>query len=115
MEQIRVIDRGRGPELADVRITVYDVLPYLQEGWQPASIGMVFGISSEHVEALVRYFEEHREEVLAENQKILDRIARRHPPEVEARLEEVHAKFLARCEELRRRQGGANGHAGNPG
>jgi uncharacterized protein (DUF433 family) len=114
MEPIRVIDRGRGPELADVRVTVYDVLPYLQKGWHHASIGMVFGISSDHVLALKQYFEEHKEEVLAENQKILERIARGNPPEIEERRKESHARVMALREELERKRQERNGE-GNPG
>ena len=29
-----IINRGRGPEIAGARITVYDVLDYLQAGWR---------------------------------------------------------------------------------
>ena len=32
----QIIDRGRGPEIAGTRITVYDVLDYFQEGWREA-------------------------------------------------------------------------------
>ena len=27
MEPVKIIDRGRGPELANIRITIYDILP----------------------------------------------------------------------------------------
>ena len=32
MRQYAIIDRGRGPELASTRITVYDILEYLAGG-----------------------------------------------------------------------------------
>jgi uncharacterized protein (DUF433 family) len=33
-----IIDRGRGPEIAGTRITVYDIVDYLEEGWHPTSV-----------------------------------------------------------------------------
>ena len=30
----QIINRGRGPEIEGTRITVYDVMDYLQEGWR---------------------------------------------------------------------------------
>ena len=35
MLEAKIIDRGRGPELAGTRITVYDVLDYHKEGMAP--------------------------------------------------------------------------------
>lgn len=109
--RIEIIDRGRGPELAGIRITVYDVIPYLQAGHGPTYIAAVLGLSTDEVKALMQYIEEHEEEVMAENRKIEERIARGNPPEIEARREEFHAKLLAYREELRRKkaQEGTNG------
>ncbi len=101
-----IIDRGRGPELAGTRVTVFDVLHYLDAGHGPTYIAAVLGIGTPGVEALIRYIEEHKEEVRAENQKILDRIARGNPPEVEAKLREsrAHQVIQARLAELRRKR-----------
>jgi uncharacterized protein (DUF433 family) len=116
VEPIKIIDRGRGPELATIRITVFDVLPYLQKGYHPTYIASVFGISTPEVEALARYIEEHRAEVMATNERILARIAQGNPPEVEARLRESpwHASIQARWEELRRRRAAEGDHEGDP-
>jgi hypothetical protein len=35
MREIAIIDRGRGPELAGTRITVFDVLHYFDAGLAP--------------------------------------------------------------------------------
>jgi uncharacterized protein (DUF433 family) len=101
-----IIDRGRGPELAGTRVTVFDVLHYLDAGHGPTYIAAVLGISTPAVQTLMQYIEEHKEEVRAENQKILDRIARGNPPEVEARLREsrAHGIIQARLAELRRKR-----------
>ena len=115
MDPVKIIDRGRGPELATIRITIYDILPYVLKGWRADSIAISFGIRIVEVEALVRYFEEHREEILAENQKILERIARGNPPEVQAKLEASHAKLLALKEALARKRAQETNGEGNPG
>ena len=31
--EAKIIDRGRGPEIAGTRITVFDVMDYLENGW----------------------------------------------------------------------------------
>jgi uncharacterized protein (DUF433 family) len=109
-----IIDRGRGPELTGTRVTVFDVLHYLDAGHGPTYIAAVLGIGTPGVQALMRYIEEHREEVRAENQKILDRIARGNPPEVEAKLKGSRAKLLALRDELKRRSGGGSNGASDP-
>jgi uncharacterized protein (DUF433 family) len=110
MKSIVIIDRGRGPELAGTRITIYTILPYLELGWPPTRIAQVHHISEEQVRALMEYFEQHKEVILAENAKILERIARGNPPEVEARRLASRAKLEAFREELvRKRQLEANG------
>jgi uncharacterized protein (DUF433 family) len=96
-----IIDRGRGPEIAGTRITVYDILDYTKDNWHPNSIALWLGISTEQVLAAIRYIEEHEEQVLAEYQKILDRCARGNPLELQARLDANHARFL---EEVKRRR-----------
>jgi uncharacterized protein (DUF433 family) len=109
--RIEIINRGRGPELAGMRITVFDLIPYLRAGHSPTYIAAILGLSTPEVLALMQYIEEHKEEVMAENQKIEERIARGNPPEIEALREQSHAKLLAYREELRRKkaQEGANG------
>ncbi len=114
MGSTQIIDRGRGPELADIRITVFDVIPYLEEGWSPSSIAYWLGITVDQVKALIRYIEEHREEVMAENRKIVERIARGNPPEIEEKVKASHAKLLAlKAERERRQPEGGNGE-GDP-
>lgn len=116
MAENQIIDRGRGPELIGTRITIFDVLPLFEEGWHPSSIALWYNISSEQVLALKSYFEEHREEVLAMNQKIQQRIARGNSPEVEARRSVSRAKLQAFREQLRQQhQASENNHERNSG
>jgi uncharacterized protein (DUF433 family) len=88
-----IIDRGRGPEIAGTRITVYDIWEYARLGHHHTYIAVVLGLSSAQVLAAMDYIEQHKEEVLADYQKIMDRIAKGHPPEVQAKLDAIHAKY----------------------
>jgi uncharacterized protein (DUF433 family) len=64
MLEAKIIDRGRGPEIAGTRITVYDVLDYFKSGWQGDMIADTLELSSRQVEIAIRYIEEHRDEVM---------------------------------------------------
>ncbi len=63
MQPIAIIDRGRGPEIAGTRITVYDILPYLKMGWHPSSVALLFNLSTEEVTAAAEYYRKHEAEV----------------------------------------------------
>jgi hypothetical protein len=110
MDEIRIHDRGRGPELVGTRITAYDVYHYLERDRTPEYIAWALNISVRQVLALCKYIEEHKEEVLAVHRKIEERIAKGNPPEIEEKRKASRAKFLALKEELaRRRSQEANG------
>src|SRR5271165_3951898 len=93
---------GNNPRIAGTRISVYAILEYLQKGWHRDAIAVLFGLGSRQVEAAIRYIEEHKEEVMAEYDKIMARIARGNPPELQAKLDAVHGSARARLEERRR-------------
>ena len=59
-----------------LRITVYDVLHYLDAGRSHQEIMDILPLTREQVEAVVRHIEQHREEVLAVHRRIEDRIVR---------------------------------------
>jgi uncharacterized protein (DUF433 family) len=86
----RIIDRGRGPEIAGTRITVYDIMDYYKKGWHHTTIAATLRLSSAQVRAAIAYIEAHKEEVLADYQKILERNARGNPPEIQAKLDAIH-------------------------
>jgi uncharacterized protein (DUF433 family) len=104
MQPPQILDRGRGPELAGTRITVFDVIPYLRLGWCEASIAILFSLSTDQVRTLVEYIEQHKDEVMTENAKIEARIAHGNPAEIEEQLRNspVRALLRARLEEVRR-------------
>jgi uncharacterized protein (DUF433 family) len=88
-----IIDRGRGPEIAGTRITVYDILDYSTQNWHHAAIAAHFRISSAEVLAALDYIESHKAEVMKDYQAILDRCARGNPPELQAKLDALYADF----------------------
>lgn len=110
-----IINRGRGPEIRGTRITVYDVLDYLEIGWHHTRIAAFFRISSQEVLAALQYIDEHKSEVMAEYQQILARDAQGNPPELQARLDADHEKFLEMMRQRKQRIGPAVTHAGNSG
>jgi uncharacterized protein (DUF433 family) len=101
----RIIDRGRGPEIAGTRITVYDILDYYTLGWHHTLIAATLRISSVQVLAAIEYIELHKEEVMADYQKILDRCARGNPPEIQAKLDAINAKYRVLWADKLRRAG----------
>jgi uncharacterized protein (DUF433 family) len=87
-------DRGRGPEIKGTRITVYDILDYALECWPAERIAAWFDLQSSQVEAAIEYIGEHKIEVLTEYVKILERCQRGNRPELQAKLDARHAKFM---------------------
>ena len=54
MLEAKIIDRGRGPEIAGTRITVYDVLDFHNTGWHRDMIADTLELSSQEVEVAIR-------------------------------------------------------------
>jgi uncharacterized protein (DUF433 family) len=115
MLEAKIIDRGRGPEIAGTRITVYTILECLQEGWRPDLIAFWYHLGKDQVDAAIRYIEEHEEEVTADYQKIMERINRGNPPELQAKLDPAHERLQARVRQRRRVQVQEAHHGGHSG
>jgi len=104
LRPVEIIDRGRGPELSTVRITVYDIIPYLEGGDGPNMIAVTLNISTRQVLALMEYIENHKEEVMEVHREIEERFARGNPPEVKAKLRKSHAKLMALRKQLKKQE-----------
>jgi uncharacterized protein (DUF433 family) len=113
--EAKIIDRGRGPEIAGTRITVYDILDYHKEGWHRDVIASTLRLNSRQVEAAIRYIEEHRDEVMPEYEEMLARDARGNPPELQAKLDAGHERFLAMVRERREAKNREGRDAGSSG
>lgn len=97
-----IIDRGRGPEIKGTRITVYDVLDYVLDCWPQERIAEWLNVTGPQVEAAVDYIRDHTIEVLTDYVKILERVKRGNPPEIQARLDATHQKMMELKEQIRK-------------
>ncbi len=114
--QAQIIDRGRGPEIAGTRITVYNVMDYWTMGWRCEQIAALFRLPPDDVQAAIEYIEAHKAEVLADYQKILARQSQvQNPPDVQEKLIRSREKLEAKLAELRARQKGADTYASDYG
>jgi uncharacterized protein (DUF433 family) len=104
MLEAKIVKTGRGPEIAGTRITVHDVIEYYKAGRHRDMIAAVLSLSSQQVEAAIRYIEEHRDEVMARSEKNMERIRPGNPPELRAKLEAARERLPARLREIRDRQ-----------
>jgi uncharacterized protein (DUF433 family) len=110
-----IIDRGRGPEIAGTRLTVFDILDYVEAGWHPSAIATFFRLSTAEVEAAITYIETHQDEVTAESLRMQERSARGNPPEVQARLDAGYERLMARARQSEPHGNPGERHAGHPG
>lgn len=99
-------DRGRGPELRRIRLTVNDLFPYFECGkFTDAELLSVFPITQAELDALRDYITEHREEVVEVNRRVDERIRReieaQNTPEYRARFAHHEGRMKAWLEWLR--------------
>jgi uncharacterized protein (DUF433 family) len=80
----RIIDRGRGPEVAGTRVTIYRIMDFIREGSSAADIATELHLTAAQVRVALDYITVHRRIVEAEYTKILQRVQQRNPPHVEA-------------------------------
>jgi hypothetical protein len=81
---------------------VYDVIEYYKAGRHRDMIADTLKLSSQQVEVAIRYIEEHRDEVMANYERNMERIRRRNPPELQAKLDAIRGTARAKLEALRR-------------
>jgi uncharacterized protein (DUF433 family) len=84
---VKIINRGRGPEIEGTRITVYDVWDYVRQGWHRDRIAALFRLSSRDIQAALDYIDQHHDEVITTYQRICARQTQYpYVPEVEAKI-----------------------------
>jgi uncharacterized protein (DUF433 family) len=104
-------DRGRGPEIAGTRITVYNLLEhFLDPTATEFYICGLYELTPEQVAAARAYVLNNPETVLARHLEIEARMAAGNPPEVIEQAKQTHATFLRFKEWLVNRK-----HAENAG
>ncbi|MDY0165293.1 MAG: DUF433 domain-containing protein [Thermoguttaceae bacterium] len=102
MPDAQIIDRGRGPEIAGTRITVYHIWEFYRAGDNRDDIALSFGLSSRQVQAAIDYIEAHRQEVEQQYAKIGRAIRQGNPEWVEQRLRHNREKLHRRLHEQRK-------------
>jgi uncharacterized protein (DUF433 family) len=111
--EIQIVDRGRGPQLSTSRITVQDLVPYLQQRFSHEQIREIMPVLSvEEIQVVERYIQDHYEAVMEQDRRIRATNARRQtPPELEAVLRRGGERMAALREEFKRKNQhrGANG------
>jgi hypothetical protein len=81
--------------IAGTRITVWDILHYLETGWSCPEIATALHVSEAQVEAAAHYIEEHKVELLVVHRQIEERKARGNPPAIMTRLAKSRATLQA--------------------
>ena len=99
----KIIITERGPSIDGLRIQVYDLIGY-REDYSDESIAEFFGLTVEQVQVAYDYVEANKAEVMAEFDRMMERSRRGNSPEIRAKLEKSHQKFLAMQEEFKRRR-----------
>jgi uncharacterized protein (DUF433 family) len=70
-EQVTIVDRGRGPQLSNSRITVQNLLPLFKENASDAEIFHWYPqIGQTGLDLLRQYYRDHTEEVLTLEREI---------------------------------------------
>lgn len=111
-------DRGRGPEIAGSRITVYDVLAETEAGTSSEQMASWWHLDVAQIHLALRYIEEHKEEVQRQWAAIKDRNARGNPPHIRKLMDEnfaKHAPLFEAMKERARQRREANENAGPAG
>lgn len=105
-DSVRIVDRGRGPQLSTSRITVQDLVPYLQRKFTHEQIVEIMPVLTvEDVQAVERYVAENFDAVMEQDRRIRERTAaRQKAPEVEEAERKEQCQRLELAREMIRRQ-----------
>jgi uncharacterized protein (DUF433 family) len=98
----KIVDASVNPRIAGTRITVYTIYEFMQAGWREDDVAFWLRLTRDQVDAAIRFIEENRAEVKTQYERIMERINRGNPPELQAKLDSVHGAARARLDELRR-------------
>jgi uncharacterized protein (DUF433 family) len=98
---IQIIDRGRGPQLSTSRITVQDLVPYLQRSFSHEQIREIMPVLTvPEIQAVERYVADNYDAVMEQDRRIRERNAMRQKTPV---VEEGERKELLERLEVARR------------
>jgi uncharacterized protein (DUF433 family) len=90
--------------VAGTRITVWDIVCYLEAKWSHEDIAEILGITVDQVRVAVQYISDNEAQVMEVHRKIEERNARGNPPEVQAKLDSLHVRFTEYVKRVREGQ-----------
>jgi uncharacterized protein (DUF433 family) len=108
---VAIVDRGRGPQLSTSRITVQDLVPYIQQKYSHEEIREIMPVLTvAEIEAVEKYVQDNHEAVMEQDRRIRERATgRRKPPEVEEAERNERLKRLEKArQEIHQKLQGAH-------
>lgn len=101
MKDVKIVDRGRGPQLSTSRITVQDLFPYLQQQYTHDQIREVMPVLTKvEIETVEQYIKANLPAVTEHDRRIRARAAARcKAPEVQAAERQARQERLAQARE----------------
>jgi len=75
------------------RISVWDVLHYLEAKWSHSEIAAALNVTETQVAETATYIEDHRDDVLRVHHQIEARKSRGNPPEIRAKAAKSRTKL----------------------
>jgi uncharacterized protein (DUF433 family) len=114
---IQIVDRGRGPQLSTCRITVQDLVPYLQQNCTSEEIIEIMPIlTKEEIQTIQQYVCDNYDAVMEQDRRIRERNAQRTtPPEIQEIREKGRVKALALMEQFAKKKVEENNSDPSPG
>lgn len=103
---IQIVERGRGPQLSTSRITVQDLVPYLQQRYTHEQILQIMPVLTvAEIQAVERYIQENYDAVMEQDRRIRERAAaRQKSPQVEATERQERLQRLEAARQLIRQR-----------
>ena len=80
----RIINRGRGPEIEETRITVYRIMDFVRDHSGMTTIAEELDLSEAQVQAALDYIAANRADVEATYDQLLQRVQQANPPHIQA-------------------------------
>jgi len=99
----KIVDHSNGPVIEGTRTTIYQVMDYYLDGWDPTRIAARLMLGTPDIEAAIEYIEAHRAEVDEDYRIIVERSERGNPPEIQALIEANRPLAEAKKVEILRR------------
>ncbi len=96
MRDVRIIERGRGPEIEGTRITVFHVWEFYRAGDDRDDIALTFGLSSRQVQAAIDYIHANRQQVEDQYARIEERIRQGNPEMLEEQFRQNRERLQER-------------------